>query len=148
MKFLFTFFFLLFSGHSLLYANEISLSGTVVNGESGAPIENASVYLHYKNHIKTRTDSQGKFLLSWTSSSGAYKLQNSPPAISIKNNFVNLQPASGSEARISVFTITGKQLYSTNITFTGTEQKRILLPTNKLSSGTYIISISCAKVQY
>lgn len=148
MKFLFTFYILVFSGATFLYANNISISGTVVNGESGTPIENADVYFHYKNHIKTKTDSQGKFVLSGTSFSGVYKPRNSFPIISIKNNFVNLQLATGSRAELSVFTITGKQVYSINAEFTGNGQKRIFLPTNIIPAGTYIISISCAKTRY
>jgi len=125
-----------------LYADKISISGTVEHGESGNPVVNADVYLYFRSHLKTRTDLQGKFELAGElTSSISEPKKDKIPAISINNNSVNLILTSPARVNVSVFNISGKKVYHTDACFNGAGVKKILLPMDKLVIGVYIISV-------
>lgn len=124
------------------YAEQINLSGNVEHGISGKPLENVEVYLSLRKHLKTRTDTQGNFELIGEYSSIRFKPEHKQsPSISLNGNSVNLLLAEPSQVKLSIYTVSGKRIYSSDFDFDRTGLKRIFLPANELVSGVYLISV-------
>lgn len=123
---------------SLVYAEDISLSGTVKDHKGNA-LEGVTVTLANNDALSMATLDDGAFLLSNQTSILLPKNFKSEYGIAIKNHSIVF--ISGTEklsGKIALYSINGKQIISTTLDNLQSGQQHLKLP--KLSSGTYLLA--------
>jgi len=127
--------------YSSITAQDISLSGTVLD-ESRSPVKGATVKLHSDENIQTATDSKGQFNLINKSSALKTRPQPLRSFAVFKGSFVDITLTKPSNISTTIYNISGKKLLYFNSGKLDAGSNIIDLPVDRLGSGVYLVAVS------
>ncbi|HEX2960048.1 MAG TPA: hypothetical protein VHO70_24660 [Chitinispirillaceae bacterium] len=123
-----------------LNAETISLSGKVVNA-TGKAISGANVQLSKLSQLKVVTDTSGQFNLKGEITAVCpARIDGFVPDASLLGANLHVFIRNRSSVKVTIHTVSGKQVYSNSTGFLSPGMNNIVLPMKSLSAGVYFIS--------
>ena len=123
---------------SFLYAAEVTLSGTVKDGE-GKPLEGVTVTLAKIDSLKAKSTADGAFTLTNVTSVLLPKDLKASHGFTFKNNAIVFTNTSEKvSGTVSLYSINGRLITSVTLDNLSTGKQLLVLP--GLSSGTYLLA--------
>lgn len=126
----------------VINAQTISLSGKVINS-TGKSLSGVKVFLAGHADIDTLTDTSGQFTIKGEITSVRTPgIQRLIPDAVLQGTDLRVHLRNSSNVTVSVYTVSGKQIYNVSTGMLSPGLNNIILPMNSFSNGAYLIAVS------